>query len=281
MIVVYSKFVQYEFKNSFIEKEFENKKEYYYLGFQSIEYLITKNIYNYLLDSNSNIGFCCDFSLLQKIIKRITSKEYFKKIFNDVDEKYIYSFVGAVILDNSIVVEELIAKMYRIESFLLTIYKKEDNKYLLVDKFIKAKQYNITTTFSFLENVECVCYIEELNRYFSNSSKSMLNAKYSVLEEIYEFLIDNKLYYDLNDLISGYSVDSSVHFLEVLHEKKIISNPEYFYIVHDQFEETKYEVQCRIKGLSFYSIKIHNTKEEAKNLAAFSMLEMIVIQNNT
>lgn len=278
---MYSKFVEYEFKNSFIKEEFKNKKEYYYLGFQCIDCLITKIIYNYLINYNSNISFCCDFSFLQKIVKRVTSKEYFKQLFDDIDEKYIYSFIGAVTLDDSRVVEIIVDKLYKIESFLLTIYKKEANKYILIEKFINNRKYNLSTNFSFLENVECVCCIEELNRYFTNSSNSMLSAKYTVLEEIYDFLVDNQMYYDINDLVNGYTIESSVHHLELLHDKKIINKPEYFYVTHDQFEETKYEVRCSISGLSFYSIKIHNTKEEAKNLAAFSMLEMIVMQNNT
>lgn len=281
MVIIYNTLINYEFKNIYIKDEFENKKEYYYLGFQSVEYYITKVVYNYLLKYNTNIEFCCDFTLLQKIIKRFNSKEYFKKIFISIEEKYIYSFIGAVIVDNYIEIESVINKLYKIENYLLTIYKKEENKYLFVNKFLENNNYKIETLFDFKEEVNCTCCIVELNHYFTNSSTTMLEAKYIVLEEIAEYLIENKLYYEIEEVVLDFDINNACEKLELLYEKKYINKPNYFYIIHDQYQTVKHEVRCSIDGVSFYAVKINNEKEIAKNQAALAMIEMLIIQNNT
>ncbi len=280
MIIIYKSITSYEFTHDYIKETFENKKEYYYLGFQSIEYYITKIIYNYLVKYNHEISFCCDFTLLQKIVKRISSKEYFKKQFN-LDEKYIYSLIGAVICDNNLLVEDVVKELYDIEGYLLSIFKKEDNKYLFVKKYLDKNKYHLETTYTYLNDVTCTCYLVELNHYFSNSAKTMLEAKYIILEEIANYLVENKLYYNIEEVLGDYSIDNAVEKLDLLYDRKYINKPNYFYVTHDQFEVIKYEVRCSIDNLSFYSIKIHDSKNIAKNQAAFSMLEMIIIQNNT
>ncbi|MFI3252616.1 MAG: double-stranded RNA binding motif domain-containing protein [bacterium] len=277
---MYNTISKYEFKNKLIENEFSSKKEYYYLGFQSVEYYLTKIVYYFLKEYNTEINFCCNFNLLQKIVKRLNSKEYFKLCFKEIDEKYIYSFIGAVIIDND-AAQYVISEIYKVEDFLLKIYKKEENKYLLVSKYLSNKSYELTTSFVFNDKVECTCGIKELNRYFNNTSNSVLDAKYIVLEEVYEYLIENNLYYDLNELVNGYTIDNAIEKLEILFEKKCISSPKYIYIEHDQFEETKYEVRCSIDDVNFYAVKIHNTKLMAKQLAAYAMIEMLILQNNT
>ncbi len=281
MISIYRNISKYEFINDYIKNDFENKKEYYYLGFQYYESLITKVVYNYLTKINQEISFCCDFVLLQKIVKRISSKEYFKSNFKEFDEKYIYSFIGAILCDNQSNIEEVVNEIYNIESYLLTIYKKESNKYLEVKKYLTKNKYNLTTTYIFSDVAECTCCITELNHYFTNNATTMLEAKYTVLEEIYEYLIDNKLYYDIEEILGEYQIDNACEKLELLYTKNYINKVNYFYIEHDQFAVVKHEVRCSVDGLSFYSIKIHDNKDVAKKQAAFSMLEMIVIQNNT
>lgn len=281
MIFIYKSITKYEFVNDYIKETFENRKEYYYLGFQSADYLITKIIYNYLVKYNQEISFCCDFTLLQKIVKKLTSKEYFKMKFSNFDEKYIYSLIGAIISDNYSAVEDVINELFGIEFYLLTIYKKENNKFIFIRDYLKKNNYTLTTSFSFSDRIECTCFIVELNHYFSNFSNTMLEAKYLVLEEIYTYLLDNKLYYNIDEIIEGYNVSNSSIKLNELYEKNYINKPNYFIVEHDQFKNVKYEVRCSVAGLSFYSIKFHDDKDIAKNQAAYSMIEMIRIQNNT
>lgn len=280
MIAIYKSISKYKFKHESIEENFENKKEYYYLGFQSIDYYITKIVYSYLIKFNQKISFCCDFTLLQKIVKRISSKEYFKQHFS-LEEKYVYSFIGAVISDDVSFAEDVINEIYKIEDYLLTIFKKEENKFILVNKYLLKRKSDITTTFTHTDKVGCTCYVSCLNRYFTNYSSTILEAKYIVLEEIYTYLIENNLYYDIDEIIGEYNVSNACETLELLYKHGFIDEPIYNVIVHDEFESCKYEVRCNVSGLSYYSIKIHDNEEEAKNQSAFSMVEMIVLQNRT
>lgn len=280
MIFIYKSITKYEFINDYIKDNFESRKEYYYLGFQSVEGLITKVIYKYLVNVNIDISFCCDFVLLQKIVKRISSKEYFKNNF-EFDEKYVYSFIGAVVCDDYSKIDEVINELYKIEDYLLTIFKKENNKYLEVRKYLSKKNFELLTVYSFSDVVCCTCNLVELNHYFTNTAKTMLEAKYIVIEEIYEYLIDNKLYYQIEEVLGEYNIENASEKLNELYNLGYINKPNYFHLEHDQFQNTKYEVRCSVEGLSFYSIKIHDNKNTAKNQAAFSMLEMIIIQNNT
>lgn len=266
----------YEFKNDFIKNNFENKKEYYYLGFQSIDFYITKIIYNYLIEYNKTIDFCCEFTLLQKIVKKICSKEYFSKTQKQT-EKYIYSYIGAIICDDITKVESQINEIYKIEEYLLTIFKKEDNKYLYIKKYLDKNNFNITTNFIFNNDVFCEVTLEELSITFNISNKTMLEAKYNTLELLYNYLIENKMYYDISEVVDGYDSTNAFEKLKNLFKEGYINKPNYFYIEHSQYEEIKYEVRCSVEGYSFYSVKIHNNKLIAQNLAAFSMLEMITL----
>ncbi len=51
------------------------------------------------------------------------AKEYFKNVINK-EEKYIYSYIGAVICDDTREIQRVIEQLYNIEDFLLQIYKK-------------------------------------------------------------------------------------------------------------------------------------------------------------
>ncbi len=108
----------------------------------------------------------------------------------------------------------------------------------------------------------------------------MLEAKYAVIEEIRQYIIENKLHFDAKEVITNYDITNSYNVLENLYDDKYINKPNYFILEHDQFDEKKYEIRCSVEGYNFYSVKIHSDKEVAKNLAAYSMLEMIVLQSN-
>ncbi len=270
--------MRYEFKNDFIKNNFENKKEYYYLGFQSIDFYITKLVYNYLIEYNNEIKFCCDFTMLQKIVKKLTSKEYFSNNIKE-SEKFIYSYIGAIICDDITKVDEEVNDIYKIEDFLLTIYKKEDNKFLYIKKYLDKNNYKLSTSYIYNNDVYCEVHLHELNLSYSSSSKTMLEAKYEVLEKLYTYLIENKLYFEISELVEGYSVNDAYSRLNKLYDDGYINKPNYFYVEHSQYEEVKYEVRCSVEGYNFYSVKIHSDKTTAQNLAAFSMLEMITIQN--
>lgn len=271
---MYKDICSYEFVNDYIKDNFENKKEYYYLGFQSVDSYITKIVYNYLSECNSELKFCCDFTLLQKIVKRILSKEYFNLIIK-LDEKYVYSFIGAIICDNpnTIKITNVICDIYKVEEYLLKIFKKEENKYLFINKWLQKNNYTLITNYSYSNNINCTCSINNL--FFSSDNKTMLEAKYDVCEEIAKYLINNKLYYNIKEIIGEYTIEESIEKLDYLYQEGYINNPNYIYLEHDNFEQIKYEVRCNIEGLSFYSVKIHNTKEKAKLLSAYSMLKMI------
>lgn len=268
----------YSFNNNYIKENYLSKKEYYYIGFQSIDFYITRILYKYLSKYNTALEFCCDFTLLQKFSKKICSKEYFSEniISND---KEVYSYIGAVICDcNTLnMVEDVIEKIYKIEEFLLRAYKKENNKYVSVYKYIKKSTTNITTNYSYINNIECSCYISSINMYFYNSGSSMLEAKYNTLVDIDTYLTNNKLNLDIIEFIGDYNVDNSYDKLEQLCNT-YFTKPTYLYIEHTNYEDIKYEVRCSIDNISFYSVKIHNSKELARNLASFSMLEMLIEQ---
>lgn len=275
---MYKTISKHIFKNDYIEVDFPNKKEYYFLGFQSVDYYITKIVYNYLIHYNCNIKFCCSFNLIQKIIKKLTSKEYFKDCFS-LDEKYIYSFIGAVICDNNNDVLMVVDEIFDVEGFLLTIFKKEENKYSIVNKFLKKNGYTLITNYNISDDVVCSVDFLELNTTFTQRSSTIIEAKYKVYEEISRYLISSKLLYNINEVIGEYSIDDSIMKLDKLYEGGYLKKPNYIYIEHSEFEEIKYEVRCSIEDVSFYSVKIHTNKNIAKNQAAYSMLEMIVQQN--
>ncbi|MFI3328845.1 MAG: double-stranded RNA binding motif domain-containing protein [bacterium] len=268
---------KYKFNHDYIKNEFENNKEYYYLGFQCIDSYITKIVYSYLSEYNSVMKFCCDFTLLQKIIKKILSKEYFISTIKE-EEKYIYSLIGAIIFDsdNEQVILDEINDIYKVEHFLLKIYKKEENKYLLVNSWLKKKGFECITSYTYSNVITCTCNIN--NIYYVKEENTLLKAKYGIYEEIYEYLIENNLYYNISDVVGVFDINTSIDKLEELYQKGYIKKPNYIFIDHDNFEEIKYEVRCSIENISFYSVKIHNTKEKAKQLCAYSMLQMIVDQ---
>lgn len=266
--------MNYKFKNNFIKDNYKDKKEYYFLGFQCIDYYISKLVYNYLMRYDLIGEFCCDFDIVQKIIKKITSKEYFNKIFSE-NQKTIYSYLGAIIFDDESSVEREIDNLYKVESFLLNVFKKDGNIYMDIKKYLDKNNLMINTYYSFNQNVECS--IEINNQLFKSIGNSLIESKYDALEKYYQFLISNKLFYDIKDLVAGYDPNNSYNKLEQLFNDGYINKPNYLYIEHDEFNDIKYEVRCSVNGYNFYSVKIHNNKEVAKNLAAYSMIEMIIM----
>lgn len=270
--------MNYQFKNIYIKNNFENKREYYYLGFQSAEYYITKIIYNYLSKVSDEIEFCCDFKLLQRIVKKISSKEYLTKIRVE-QEMYIYSYIGAMICDNANNIEYEIDRVFKIEEFLLSIYKKETSKYKFVKKFIKDNNYEFNAEYIFAKEVTCNVNIFDMNVIFTNTGTSMIDSLYNTVNEINQYLLDNRMYFPTKDIAVDYNVNNSYDKLEELFENNYINKPSYQIIEHDESDDIKYEVRCSVSGYNFYSVKIHNNKEISKNLAAYSMLKMIIDKN--
>ncbi len=271
--------MNYEFKNLNIERNFKEEKEYYYLGFTSIDYIVTKIVYSYLSIYNSYLEFCCDFNMVQRIIKKILSNEYYDQNVKG-NRKYIYSYIGAIILDDTDAVESFVNEIFNIDNFLLTIFKKENNKYKLVNSYLTSAGLTSNTHISISNIIKCSLSIEEIGVRFNAEGRSIIEAKYNCMVEFANFLIKEKGFFDVNELLHNYNELNACEKLYELYSMGYIEEPNYFYLEHNEFEKTKYEVRCSVKGYNFFAVKINDDKDKAKNLSAFSMLDMISAQCN-
>lgn len=117
--------------------------------------------------------------------------------------------------------------------------------------------------------------IEIEDKVFSAEADSKKEAKMELAKQVIEYLKENDIYYDLEDIVGEPTLDRAVNQLQELYQKKWIKAPNYIFEEVYHSGTYQWKVECHVEGYEYYFYAISASKKEAKKQAALEMLEYI------
>lgn len=262
--------IDYQFSNKKILECVKNDDEFYRCyGYNLLNTVCLKIIYewfSYELDGYYYIDI--PYNNVTAIINKIKSKDYLEKCNNKLNQNIsVLSVLGGVMFDSNN------------ENILMSLTKK----ILYTDEIICKKNYYImlkkwcfrrdVSSFNYsYDGNEVYLTIDEYNIKFKENDRTLFKSLNKVSEEVCRYLVDNKMFFKVKDVVGEYNYDNAYEKLNKLATEGYFSMPYYQTQPHDN----GYEIKCTISDFTFYFIEVKRTIVDAKRSAALGMLDLII-----
>ncbi len=262
--------IDYQFINKKILECVKNDDDFYrYYGYNFLNTICLKIIYewfSYEIDGYYYLDI--PYKNVNAIINKVKSKEYLEKCNNKLNQNIsVLSVVGGVMFDsnNEDIVVSLIRKILYIDEIIC-----QKNYYIMLKKWCLRR--GISSLDYSYDGSEVYLTIDEYNLKFKEVDKTLYKALNKVSEEVCRYLVENKMFFKVKDVVGEYSYDNAYEKLNKLATEGYFSMPKY----HQQLHDNGYEVKCSIAEFTFYFIEVKRTIEDAKRSAALGMLDLII-----
>jgi len=200
-----------------------------------------------------------------------------------VKEDTFEAILGAVAIDsnyNEKALEGVALGMLDPEFYLNEGFDADENSVSKLQEWFQRKGYGlppyqfrggILSPSGLLE--ECSLVIPGLNLKFSETEVSKTKARMAVADAVLDYLDDNGLLEDPNDIVKNPSEENAISQLNQLYQHGFISEPQYLSEERrDNNENRVWYIEVRVEGLPKYWSGTFSSKKEGKRQLAYKTL---------
>lgn len=195
-----------------------------------------------------------------------------------VKEDLFEAIIGAVTIDsdwNFEEIENVVDRLLSVDNYLKNGFENEDNNYVDIIQVWCQKKYNWIPTFLYEERSNgylCQVILDDNFKRFTKYGDSKREARMFACKDAYEYLLDNKLLYNVFDDIGEPEIDRAINQLQELYQKGYINEPEYYFEeTYDYNGNPLWHCECCVKGIYGYQGD-YSSKKTGKKTVAYKLL---------
>jgi ribonuclease-3 len=299
------------------ENEGQNNEVLEFLGDKVLDYVVTKKMSDWYGQINEDKEFESKLNEAQltEIRKKLVCKTMLANRFDILDfgqylimgngdtkghaeeaisvkEDTFEAVLGAVAVDSkydSGVLERVVMEMLDPEFYLDEGFDADENSVSQLQEWFQRKRYGIPS-YEFRGGLldvsgwdqECSLVVPGINQRFSKVASSKTKARMAVADAVLNYLDENGLLADPNDIVKNPSEENAISQLNQLYQHGFISEPQYTSEERrDEDGNLVWYVEVHVKELpSFWHGTFSSKKEGNRQLAYKTLLDVLGIKNN-